>query len=410
MPPELRAPDDARGSRRFWSLDLLDDRYPSLHGVRVLAIVSVVQFHVTELLGEERLPIDRDWAISSYTVFFGMDLFFVLSGFLIGAILLKSLKDAAREGRTGLVATTALLRRFYLRRVLRTFPAYYVVLAVLVAAYGLNEAQRHNLVYEASYLTNFVPLLPNSVVMVWGWSLALEEQFYLTVPFLFFALMRLRSDRARIGLLVALCLLALAVRLGIYLRHTGEWNYLVFRGALYFRTYTRFDTLVAGILLAVLHDRYKGALDRALSVPHQRGALAVFVLACLWGLLHPRMFGDEHVLLSLVFAWGTITSVMYVALGLLLLHGTHGPLHRFVSRPVFRKIATLGYGVYLVHMPVCRVFVVRVAKALSDRGAPMTVVWPLAVALAVAGSLVVAYGIHLVIEKPAMRLRERWAA
>ena len=100
------------------SLELLDNRYPSLHGLRVIAIVSVVQFHVTWIFaGEQGIRIDQDFTVSSLTVFFGMDLFFILSGFLIGSILLRSLETKGTQN----------LRRFYLRRISRTFPSYYVV-------------------------------------------------------------------------------------------------------------------------------------------------------------------------------------------------------------------------------------------------------------------------------------------
>ncbi len=80
------------------SLEKLDNRYPSLHGLRVLAIVSVVQFHVTWIFaGEQGIRLDRDFTASSLTVFFGMDLFFILSGFLIGLIDVAKI-DAARRG------------------------------------------------------------------------------------------------------------------------------------------------------------------------------------------------------------------------------------------------------------------------------------------------------------------------
>ena len=96
------------------SLELLDNRYPSLHGLRVLAIVSVVQFHVTWIFaGEQGIRLDRDFTASSLTVFFGMDLFFMLSGFLIGSILLRSLEKSGTQN----------LQRFYIRRISRTFPS-----------------------------------------------------------------------------------------------------------------------------------------------------------------------------------------------------------------------------------------------------------------------------------------------
>src|SRR6185295_18822017 len=144
----------------------------------------------------------------SLSIFFGMDLFFILSGFLIGSILLRSLQLHGTQN----------IRRFYIRRIFRTFPSYYVLLTILALVLTLTAAQKKHLVFEYLYLTNFLPLARPQVIMFWGWSLALEEQFYLTVPALFFVLHRLRSDRLRIQLLGALWLGALVIRLYIYFR------------------------------------------------------------------------------------------------------------------------------------------------------------------------------------------------
>ena len=190
----MSAPTAPTTLRSFFALDLLDNRYPALHGLRVLAIVTVVQFHITWILGEQNISLDRGFVDASLTIFFGMDLFFMLSGFLIGSILLRSLQ----------VEGTQNIRRFYLRRIFRTFPSYYIVLTFLALVTTLTVAQRNNLPYEYLYVTNFRPLERTDAVMTWGWSLGLEEQFYLTVPALFFVLHRLRNDRARLTLLVVL--------------------------------------------------------------------------------------------------------------------------------------------------------------------------------------------------------------
>jgi len=399
--PEVEPGTKARSSslRRFFTLELLDNRYPALHGLRVLAIVTVVQFHITWIFfGEQNIRLDRSFVDSSLTVFFGMDLFFMLSGFLIGSILLRSLELDGTQN----------IRRFYLRRIFRTFPSYYVVLTVLAMATALTAAQRAHLPYEYFYLTNFMPLGRPDVIMFWGWSLALEEQFYLTVPLLFFVLHRLGNDRRRIVLLTALWAAGLAVRLSIYLQHR-PWTDLALYGALYFRTHTRSDTLAAGILLAFVQHRYGDAIGRWLLHPRHRAMLALPALGCLWLLLRPSMFGAEHVQIVHVFAWGTVTTVMYFCVLLLLLHGD-GWIHRALSAPIFRRTATLGYGVYLVHIPLCDHVIVPAARSLQARHASMLWVWPVSLLALMFGSLAVAYVMHVLIEKPSMKLREWFAA
>jgi peptidoglycan/LPS O-acetylase OafA/YrhL len=380
-------------------LDLLDNRFPALHGMRFLAIISVVQFHVTWIFaGEQGIALDGEWVASSLAVFFGMDLFFLLSGFLIGSILLRSLEvDGSQR-----------IRRFYVRRVFRTFPSYYIVLSFLVLTTALSATQRAHLWSEYTYLTNFEPLGRGQVVMFWGWSLALEEQFYLFVPLLFVVLQWLRSDRARVLMLVALWFAALVVRLCIYYRFR-PWNDFILYGAIYFRTYTRFDTLIAGILLAFVTSRWKEPLAKWLGEPFHRALLLLPSLACLWLLMRPWMFGAENVQIVHMFTWGTVTSLMYFAWVLLLLHGD-GWIQRALSWPLFRRVATLGYGIYLVHIPLCDEVIVPIAHALDKRHVSMLIVWPASLAALMLGSLVLAYVMHVLIEKPSLRIRERLSA
>lgn len=387
------------GLRKFLSLDLLDNRYPALHGLRVLAIVSVIQYHVTWIFsGEEAIVLDGDFVDRSLSVFFGMDLFFVLSGFLIGSILLRSLD----------VHGTQNIKRFYLRRIFRTFPSYYVVLTIIVLLTPLTVHQREHLPYEYLYLTNFMPLSRPQIVMFWGWSLSLEEQFYLTVPILFVVLHRLSTDRRRIALLTAVWGMGLVARLFVYYTR-GPWTDYTLYDALYFRTYTRFDTIVMGILLAVVELRYGERIGRWLQHPFHRALLGLSSLACLWLLLRPAMFGTEHTQMVHVFAWGTVTSVMYFGTLLLILHGD-GPFHRFLGAPIFRRLATLGYGVYLVHIPLIDHVIVPVAHDLEDQEVSMWLVWPASLVIVTLLSFAIAYVMHVLIEKPSLRVREMLAA
>ena len=383
--------------KRFFALELLDNRYPALHGLRVIAVISVVQLHVTWILPEHGVLLDWEFFVASKNIFFGMDLFFVLSGFLIGSILLRSLQ----------VSGTQDLRRFYIRRIFRTFPSYYVVLTLLALFLPLTPDQRQHLPYEYLYATNFLSLERPSVVMFWGWSLALEEQFYLTVPLLLFTLHKLKSDRARLTLLGLLWISALGARLFVYFRH-GPWDDVLLANAIYFRTHTRFDTLVLGIILAFLHNRHGAEIRAFLRHPQNRAALLLTSLACLWLLLRPTMFGIEHSPLVHVFLWGTVTSLMYLGVLLLLLYGD-GWIHRGLSAPFWRRLATLGYGVYLVHIPLIDHALVPVARTLQRRGVSMWIVWPAGLCAVVLASWIIAYAMHVVIEKPSLWIRQRLA-
>ncbi|MEO9192494.1 MAG: acyltransferase [Polyangia bacterium] len=385
--------------RRLGSLALLDNRYPALHGLRVFAIISVVQYHISWIfVGENAISLPRDLLALSISTFFGMDLFFILSGFLIGSILFHSI-DVAGKPQVG---------RFYLRRMFRTFPSYWIVLTVLALTTVLTDQQRAHLPYEYTYLTNFVPLGRKSVVMLWGWSLALEEQFYLVVPGFLFALTRLRSDRGRLALLLGTCSLGTIIRLAVYL-HGRPWDELKLHDELYFHTYTRFDTLIVGILLAFVHRRWGKEITLWLQAPLHRALLALPSLTLLWVLWFPSTIYGAHLQLFECFAWGTLTSLMYFPALILLLH-TDGPLGRFLGLPIFRYIATLGYGVYLVHIPLIDDLVMPLVHVADKRHVPHILLWLGGTTLAMCASLAVGYVMHVLIEKPSLALRDKLAA
>jgi peptidoglycan/LPS O-acetylase OafA/YrhL len=87
-----------------------------------------------------------------------------------------------------------------------------------------------------------------------------------------------------------------------------------------------------------------------------------------------------------------------------------GPFARAMSHPRFRQIATLGYGVYLVHIPLVDKVAAPIAKHLAARRVPLSVVWSLSMVIVTALSLALAYLLHILVEKPSLRLRDRFAA
>lgn len=383
------------GLSRALSLSLLANHHPALHGLRVVAIVSVLQVHVTVVLASHGLLRDPAFARLSTTIFFGMDCFFAMSGFLIGKILFHSL---ATPGR-------ARIGRFYLRRAFRTFPLYYACLLGYAALVPLSAAQKQSLFWEASYLTNYTPN-PTATLFPWGWSLCVEEHFYLAIPLLVGALTLVRSHRARVGLLAALWASALCVRLFVYARGAGTWNDGTMMLQLYVRTHTRYDILVAGLFVAYLDHARGDALRAWLATATRRRALLALSAASLLFLLAPSLFGNSH--LWSLFAWGTATSTLYVPL-LLYLVAADGPAHRALGHPVLLRVATLGYGVYLIHVPILERVVLPIARATSLAGGPITAVWPATLAALLALSLGGSYLLHVVVEKPFLWLRDRVA-
>jgi peptidoglycan/LPS O-acetylase OafA/YrhL len=166
------------GRATIWSPTTPLRYMPQLDALRAIAAGMVLLYHFWR-------PV-RDYA---HLGGIGVRVFFVLSGFLITGILLRSRQLVeARETSTG-----AALRRFYVRRVLRIFPLYYV--ALVIAWYGHVGGAREGMPWHAAYLSNVHFFFVNAVHHgQWGgyvghfWSLAVEEQFYLLWPWaVFFA-------------------------------------------------------------------------------------------------------------------------------------------------------------------------------------------------------------------------------
>jgi peptidoglycan/LPS O-acetylase OafA/YrhL len=373
-------------------LHLLADYFPPLHGLRALAIVSVLQVHLSITLNWVGLLRSPSLLAASTSVWFGMDLFFILSGFLIGTLLLPGPDGRPRER----------MARFYVRRAFRIIPLYYVVLTALPFVDRFSPTQLHGLWFEYAYLTNY-PFFTAPPVMPWAWSLCVEEHFYLAVPVLAALLALLPGIGWRIVSLVALWVLGFAVRYGTFAMHSGPWDPEELFLTLYLRTHTRFDILVAGVLLAYVQGAFAPRLRELLRRGSFLLGLALIPMLCCWALLGP-LAGRRD--LSSVFAWGTITSVMYFALILLLLNTT-GPVTRWLSSRYFLNFATLGYGIYLVHPPLIAHIIVPAAFVMLVRWQlPLEVAWPCALVLLLAIASLLAYALHLIVEKPSLWLRD----
>lgn len=396
------APPTSKGG--LFSMSLLANRFPELHGVRVLAILSVQQLHVTSIMrtyGLVRTGSAAHFAIRSLSVSFGMDLFFVLSGFLIGMMLMHATRAGEISGFRGVA-------RFYARRAFRTFPLYYVVLCGLAVLLPFSPVQRENFPYELAYLTNYATANPDEpVTMPWGWSLCVEEHFYLAVPLLMAGLLMLRSHAARIAALVCAFGSCLVVRLVIFLTHAGPWTDKEHFHVFWIHTHTRYDTLVAGILLAYVHYHFKERLDVWLARPAVRSSVSALSAACFALLMFPyEVAGPKYFLLLRILNWGTISSLFFLSSLSLLLHGD-GVLKRLLSHRFFLVFGTLGYAAYLVHIPLFERLVVPFLALGTALKLPFSVVWPLGLCGMVVGSFGVGYLLHLLVEKPALALRNR---
>ena len=288
---------------------------PQLDGLRAVAAIAVVFSH-TVLIGEQ---LDSGG--------FGVNVFFVLSGFLITGILLDSRAAAESRGRGRLDVWKA----FYARRFLRIFPLYYAVLA-LGALLGIAVVWQ-TLPWTLTYLTNFLVAKQNSwpeVPVAPLWSLAVEEQFYLIVPVLFLLLPRKHLLGFTMGM----------VALGPLSRMAMGFSWGDGIAAIVLLP-SRLDTLGLGALLAVIRrmesrDRWK--VPGAVAI----GAIVLLVSA---QMLDSRI-GIWPVQLALHIACQGIIGVWLVSGASLGFSGVAGWV--LGSKPLV-YVGRISYGVYVYH-------------------------------------------------------------
>lgn len=351
---------------------------PYLDALRGLAILGVLVNHLLPLPG------------GLYYGWMGVELFFVLSGFLITRILLAERDDAEAAGTRG-----AALVSFYARRALRIFPIYYlsVFALYLLGAPGM----RQHLPYYLSYTYNFCPLLmPNVPVGApHFWSLCVEEQFYVLWPFLMLFVPR----RFLPATMLAVALVAPGTRLVFALQHRSRlWLYLLSPCCL--------DCLAMGGLLAWAESRVgterlvRSGVARAckfLGFPLM--ALFVYLAARRTPLLLPRWFGPE---LDVVWVVGnTAQAIFFTYVVARSCDPGHGDWQRLLSLDGLRFMGKISYGLYVYHM----ILWARVLEPVWPKSSPVAVptFWA-----GVPASFLVAVVSWYALERPILSLKDRF--
>ncbi|MBX3020237.1 MAG: acyltransferase [Bdellovibrionales bacterium] len=361
-------------------------RSAELDGLRGLAILLVMGFHFYFFPRQFGVPLAEfasPWLDSGWI---GVDLFFVLSGFLITGLLADS-----RGSQT-------YFRRFYLRRTLRIFPLYYFLLLIYFVGrnalpLGLNS-EGHALATSSlwSYTSNFLLAAKgwDSLPVLVGhlWTLAIEEQFYLLWPFVI-AFVPTRLVLWICAVLILLCPVARAWQ--------GDL-------AAYVLTPFRMDTLAAGAGLALLLRGPYASRVRRLSLPLL--AFSGAMLVALFVLRAPFR-GEDPLILSLGLS---LFALFFTALISSLLSGPSWLSAVFRWREL-RTLGRISYALYLVHQPVCLLLLFGgFTPAVLQYFDPSSAVALFAFfALPFAASVVLALVCWFVIERPVLRLKDRWS-
>ncbi len=306
-------------------------RVAELDGLRGIAIALVILVHFGARIPADSAPADWIQAVCR-SGWCGVDLFFVLSGFLITGILLDT-RDSP-----------GYFRKFFARRMLRIFPLYYGVLLVAFVALPLtaphlvdSELSGRQLLLW-SYLSNFGSLAEGAepwrgelLNFAHFWSLAIEEQFYLCWPFVVWA-----AGRRRLATVCWVLIgVALPLRWGAH-HWIGEF-------APYYFTPGRVDTLACGALGAIAVRSYPA--EQIVPVARR---MMLFAAVPLVGMFVARQ-GLLHYDLLVTTLGFSLLAVMFTGLVLMTHCRRETRWASTLRHPVLQELGRVSYGIYIFH-------------------------------------------------------------
>lgn len=276
----------------------------------------------------------------------GVDIFFVLSGFLLGRILIRNLHE---RGRLGYPA-------FFIRRFFRIIPAYYFVLTLSLLVFSriawggfplLLVGEEWAVAAERSwtnylFLNNYLYPGATANLMSWCWSLCIEEHFYILLPPLLWLAFRLPAGGRRVAALLAYATVPTALRLLYFSTHPDA----VPSHSAYFYSHLRFDEMFVGVLAAYLVVVHPTMLRRTMGrlgpAGPALGGLCIAIVLLFGGIQQPGAF-------TMVWQYNLMSlgTVMFLLWGVLF--DPRRLANRVLGHPLWIPVARVSYGAYLLH-------------------------------------------------------------
>ncbi len=344
---------------------------PLLDVLRTAAILLVFSTHFSGEFHGSASILALPFVYYGWT---GVDLFFVLSGYLIGSQLWKELKTSGQI-RIG---------RFLLRRGLRIWPLYYSVVLFLIAEVVFTGRPAGGLLADATFLSNYLHCQVGG-----GWSLSTEEQFYIVAPVCMFLLSRVVELR-RLWIAPAAAL-AFTIGCRFLVIRSSHLDFRALQQSLYFPIHTHADGLAIGLLLAFVTTLYPEFFRSTRRLMLSMGVMTAVAV----GLYAANRILFSYTSLGLIFGALTCLGISSIV------------LPRFVSWRGFFVMSRLSYGTYLNHFGLLPLLYSVMPGKLTAPGGPRY--W-LCYLLSLTACLLFATGTFLAIEYPFLALRSRWLA
>ncbi|MCV9926638.1 acyltransferase [Flavobacterium sp. LS1R49] len=359
------------------------ERFYGLDHLRALAIFLVFFYHYQNPIFEHPEWL-YDYAKFGWT---GVDLFFVLSGFLISSQLFLKIKQGKEIS----------YKDFFIKRIFRIIPAYLVVVGIYFLIPFFREKESLPPLWKfLTFTQNFGTNLKDFGTFSHAWSLCVEEHFYFFLPIILILLQATNLFRKSYWLLIILFLLGFIVRIyswdNLYIPKLNDENsWMYWYKFIYYPTYNRLDGLLVGVSIAGVYQFMPNLWNRISKSGNLIILLSLIILTLAYFLCY-----HERTFYASVFGF-TLVSIGY---GFLVI-GAISPtsfLYKWKSKATI-FIARLSFALYLTHKGIIHITQQLLEDVKIDSNLMML--------FCVLTCLVGAYMLNLLIEKPFMKLRDR---
>lgn len=375
--------------KNIFKIDFGDKRVYGLDILRALAIIIVILSHGGTLLPEKLARFQENFLVD------GVFLFFVLSGFLIGGILIKILENKS--------ATMKNLFDFWVRRWFRTIPNYFLILTILIVIGfnihgGIGGANPFQYFF---FLQNFS--YPHPQFFSEAWTLSVEEWFYITIPILIFVLVgifKMTPKRAILTTVIAIVVASIALRFYRYSIHPplsiNEWDSLFRKEVI-----TRMDSLMFGVFGAYCTYYYKAVWIRH-KIKLLWAGLAIVVASQLTSLYIAQ---ESHITIPGFGMYLSVFSFTVIAMGILLLLPFLSE-YKTGKGKVFKAMTSISiasYSMYLIHVSLIQPLIFNLIDNTNISHVAMIIRYGLYWVLTIGCAIL----LYKYFEKPTTNLRER---